>query len=88
VLKRLFVRNGQFLSSLLSAGSEHPAAVGRGHSFAETVLILSFSAGGLIRALHNYLIWAFLSKGLQICGLFRVCASAGGRLANRSSVRG
>ena len=53
MLKSLFVRDGKLFAALLPAGSEHPAAVGCGHPFTESVFILSFPARGLIRAFHG-----------------------------------
>jgi hypothetical protein len=47
-----FVRNSQFFSAFSSTGSQYSAAVGSSHSFAEAVLILSFSLRRLECALH------------------------------------
>jgi hypothetical protein len=53
MLEGLFVRNGQFLTTFLPAGRKYTATVGGGHSFTETVFILSFLAGRLVRAFHD-----------------------------------
>jgi hypothetical protein len=53
MLEGLFVGNGKFLPALLSAGRKHAATIGGGHSFTETVFILSFLAGRLVRAFHD-----------------------------------
>ena len=52
-----FVRNGQSLSAVFSTVGQYPAAVGSSHTFAEAVLILSFSFGRLIRAFHAFTIF-------------------------------
>lgn len=52
-LEGLFVRNGQSLTALLTAGSQHPAAIGCRHAFTEAVLVRSLLAGGLIGAFHG-----------------------------------
>jgi hypothetical protein len=53
LLEGFFVRNGQFLATILSAVGQHPAAVGRSHTLTETVFILSFSLRRLICTLHG-----------------------------------
>ncbi len=53
MLKGLFVRNGQFLTAFLPAGRKYAATIGGGHSFTETVFVLSFLAGRLVRAFHG-----------------------------------
>lgn len=52
-LEGLFVRNSQFLTALLAAGSQHPAAIGCRHAFTEAVLVRSLLAGRLIGAFHG-----------------------------------
>ena len=56
MLDGLFVRNSQFLPSFPSAARQYPATIGRGHTLAETVLVFSLFAGGLIGALHNRIV--------------------------------
>lgn len=53
VLEGLFVRNSQFLPALLPARSKYAATIGSGHSLTETVFVLSFLAGRLVRAFHG-----------------------------------
>ena len=48
----LFVRNGKLFTPFFAAGGQHPATIGGSHSFAKTMLVLSFSPGWLVRAFH------------------------------------
>jgi hypothetical protein len=64
--RRAFVRNGKLLSTVFSAVGQDPTTVGRGHTFTETVLVLSFLLGRLIGAFHNKMINYLFLKGLQI----------------------
>jgi hypothetical protein len=50
-----FVRNRQFLSALRSAGSQHAATIGRGHSFSETVFVSASFVRGLISSFHFFI---------------------------------
>ena len=65
LLESSFVRNSKLLSSLSSAGSKYSATIGRCHSFAETVLILSLSFRRLVRAFHCIKLFALLNKGCK-----------------------
>jgi hypothetical protein len=53
MLKSFFVRDGELLASLFSAGCQHSAAIGGGHPLAEAMLVTSFPARGLIRTFHG-----------------------------------
>jgi hypothetical protein len=50
----IFVRNGQFLTTMCAARSQHATTIGRGHSFAETMFVFAFSVRWLKRSFHLY----------------------------------
>lgn len=64
-LERGFVRNGQSLSPLSSAGGQYPAAVGCGHALAEAMFVFAFPAGRLERAFHIARVLVCNFKGVQ-----------------------
>lgn len=53
MLEGLFVRNGEFLASFLPARGQYPAAIGSCHPLTESMLVLSFPAGRLVRTFHG-----------------------------------
>lgn len=53
MLESLLVGDGQLLSPFFTTGSQYSTTVRRGHSFSETVLILSLSLRRLIRSFHD-----------------------------------
>jgi hypothetical protein len=78
VLEGLFVRDGKLLPAFPATACKNAATIGRGHSFTETVLILSLPARGLIGAFHrSEVLNSMLSpqipaKGLQIWAGFGI----------------
>ena len=52
MLKGLFVGNCKFLASFFAPGSKYPSAIGSCHPFTESMFVLSFPAGRLVRAFH------------------------------------
>lgn len=52
-LKGFLVRNRKFLSAFFPARCQYPATIGRGHSFTETVFILTFSFRWLECTFHQ-----------------------------------
>ena len=63
------VGNGELLTTLRTTGSQHAAAISGGHTFTETVLVLSSAIVGLKCTFHNAIFLLFCclrwSNGLQ-----------------------
>ena len=51
-LEGCLVGNSKFLTALTAAAGQHPATIGRGHAFTESVLVLTLALGGLVGTFH------------------------------------
>jgi hypothetical protein len=72
MLQSGFVRNSEFLSALSPAGGQHPAAICRSHSFAETVLVFSLSLGRLKGTYHNKSNFSLKMRAAKMASIFRI----------------
>ena len=61
-LPAVFVGHGEFLAGVATAGAKYAAAVGRGHSCAEAVLVDTLAAGRLERSFHDISFLYFRDK--------------------------
>lgn len=56
------VGDGELLTTFGTTGSEHAAAISGGHTFTETVLVLSSAVVGLKCSFHNAIFFCFVCK--------------------------
>ena len=56
----LLVRNGQLLASLCATRCQYATAIGCGHSFTETVLVLTATVVGLKCSFHILIFFLLL----------------------------
>ena len=71
LVRLLFIRNGQFQTTLGSSSLEHQTTTLGGHTGAEAKLAVSLDFAWLIRALHVYFssAWLYLNEsGLRVYG--------------------
>ena len=55
------VGDGQLLTTFRTTGSQHAAAISGGHTFTETVLVLSPAVVGLKCTFHNAIFFCFVA---------------------------
>ena len=60
LLAMLLVRNGQLLASLSATRCQYATAIGSGHSFTETVLVLAATVVGLKCSFHIFIFFLLL----------------------------
>ena len=69
-----FARNAELLAALCAARGQHLATVLGGHSFTETVLVLSLSVVGFKCSFHRYICFLFvffLIRGAKLGTFFK-----------------